>query len=219
MDTYCVQCGEPWDYYGARHGDMNTWEYELFRKGAGCPCCEGHPREFEPSLKHTELGDDDPVIRCNQLEAKELGEKFPPWRRPQDKVFWECSGCGVRVIGNVDYPEDSEYFLEYHLPRNAPASQWYNSHPFHRGTPEKEPAHIFGELKVCEFCLDHCSNCGAEVSSTIEHSDVYDEGWCATSEAYGYTDVFCIECIETMCSECNCLPEDCECDHDDEDDE
>ena len=38
-DVYCAICGEPWDYYGAKHGDMEPEEFEKFMKGKGCPCC------------------------------------------------------------------------------------------------------------------------------------------------------------------------------------
>lgn len=40
-DVICRRCGEPWDYYGARHGDMTKEEYEDMMKGKGCPCCVG----------------------------------------------------------------------------------------------------------------------------------------------------------------------------------
>lgn len=33
-DVYCAKCGEPWDAYGVRHGDMDTVEADK-----GCPCC------------------------------------------------------------------------------------------------------------------------------------------------------------------------------------
>lgn len=38
-DIYCAKCGEPWDAYGVRHGDMEPNEAEKFRRGQGCPCC------------------------------------------------------------------------------------------------------------------------------------------------------------------------------------
>jgi len=39
-DVYCAKCGEPWDYYGARHGDMEPEEFERFMRGEGCPVCD-----------------------------------------------------------------------------------------------------------------------------------------------------------------------------------
>ncbi len=41
-DLICVKCGEPWNAYGVNHGDMKAWETDLFKKGAGCPCCKGN---------------------------------------------------------------------------------------------------------------------------------------------------------------------------------
>jgi len=237
MDIYCIKCGEPWDAWGARNGDMAPWEYNLFRKGAGCPCCQGEDNGFMPErLEHVEFGDEDPAIRINQMEDK-LDGLLPKWERPENPVFWTCEGCGVQVIGNLDYPKDSDDYLEYHLPSNAPGHKWYNSHPYHRGTPEKEPAHVFkheerhwiwveserskGAIQsyeaieigqpVCEFCLSHCHECGEPVCSLLEHSDCYDPGWCSTVEGYGYEDVFCIGCVESMCSDCNRMPDECEC--------
>ena len=41
-DIICRNCGEPWDAYGARHGDdMSPSEYQMLIKGIGCPTCEG----------------------------------------------------------------------------------------------------------------------------------------------------------------------------------
>lgn len=76
-DAYCMVCGEPWDYYGARHGDMEKWEFELFRKGAGCPSCEGvTDKPFDPTkLAHIEFGDEDGLERL-------LPGDRPKWEKP-----------------------------------------------------------------------------------------------------------------------------------------
>lgn len=39
----CAKCGEPWEAYGVETGDMEPWEAELFKQGAGCPGCKGNP--------------------------------------------------------------------------------------------------------------------------------------------------------------------------------
>lgn len=39
MDVVCAKCGEPWDAYGVRNGDMEEKEAARFLKGEGCPCC------------------------------------------------------------------------------------------------------------------------------------------------------------------------------------
>ena len=38
-DIYCAKCGEPWDAYGVRHGDMEPLEARKFLASKGCPCC------------------------------------------------------------------------------------------------------------------------------------------------------------------------------------
>jgi RecJ-like exonuclease len=38
-DIKCARCGEPWDSYGVRHGDMEPDESEKFLAGKGCPSC------------------------------------------------------------------------------------------------------------------------------------------------------------------------------------
>ena len=43
MDVICAQCGEPWDYYGIHHGDIEPEEIKPFLKGECCPCCVNKP--------------------------------------------------------------------------------------------------------------------------------------------------------------------------------
>lgn len=217
MDIHCIQCGEPWDAWGARHGDMAHWEYKLFYKGAGCPCCKGESNGFKPTqLSHVEFGDEDPMIRINQFDDK-LDGTLPKWEPPPPTIFWSCETCGVQVIGDNTLSPDDEDYLQYELPSGALGRHWYQSHNYNRGEPTKEPAHSFEDKNyqtqthVCEFCLEHCHECGEPVCSRLETFDCYDVGYCATVETYGYQDVFCINCLEDMCSECNSLPDDCEC--------
>ena len=54
---YCAICGEPWDHYGARHGDdMSPSEYRRLIKGISCPSCKGiRPQNTDQeklTLKH-----------------------------------------------------------------------------------------------------------------------------------------------------------------------
>lgn len=206
-DVRCVVCGEPWDYYGVSHGDMEKWEARLFKAGAGCPACEGvlPPEPFEPrSIGDLENGDEDEMER---LVAYANRPARPEWKRPEPEVLWTCDGCGVQVVRNPDTDE-----LEYDLPPGARGCRWYASHSY-RLPPGPEPAHVFGKSPVCEYCFQRCARCGAPVSSVLEHGDVYDPGWCSTVEGRSPRDVFCITCIESQCPECGQWPEDCECKH------
>ena len=38
-DINCAKCGEPWDAYGVRNGDMTEEEAKKFLAGEGCPGC------------------------------------------------------------------------------------------------------------------------------------------------------------------------------------
>ena len=44
-DILCRVCGEPWDAYGVRHGDMEPGEAKRFLRGQGCPRCNGKKPE------------------------------------------------------------------------------------------------------------------------------------------------------------------------------
>jgi hypothetical protein len=221
-DVRCLVCGEPWDYWGARHGEMKVWEWQLFARGAGCPCCEGQDPEggqFQPErLSDIEFGDLDPGMRLEGIPA----DQRPPWRAPEPVVHWTCAACGVRVVTDPDsmLTDGSGHTggePEYDLPAGAPGSQWYHSHPYDRGTPETEPAHTFyagtpQAAPVCEFCLDHCEHCGAAVCSGLDCADVYSEGYCAQLEGWDQDDLFCIECIVAQCEGCGQIgPDDCTC--------
>ena len=192
-DIRCVVCGEPWEAYGVNHGDMLPWEAKLFRAGAGCPSCEGVPNGWSPeSIFDVENGDEDPIARIIAAEHVANGTK-PEWKRPEDPLHWTCDGCGVEVRTDLDSGE-----LEYVTPLGSDARRWYSSHPFRNGSPEKEPAHTFEHgAKVCEFCLDHCEECGCALCSHLE-LDTYDEGASFPSPADQYHEVVCVECLDKV---------------------
>jgi hypothetical protein len=200
-DILCVKCGEPWDAYEL---DMLPWEADLFRKGAGCPSCEGISNGWQPTrMSDIDNGDEDPMQR---LVAHEKG---PDWKRPENSVHWTCDGCGVEVVTDVDSGE-----LEYHVPYGAECRQWYHSHPFtsRYASPEKTPAHTFGNgVKVCEFCLDHCADCGTPITSNVQFGDTYDEGN-SFLQPGSCTHSVCIDCLEQYCDDCASRFEDCTCD-------
>ena len=51
-DITCAICGEPWDAYGVRNGDMEAREARLFLAGKGCPCCEfGKKQNYKMGLE------------------------------------------------------------------------------------------------------------------------------------------------------------------------
>jgi len=138
-DTKCIVCGEPWDAYGVRHGDMLEWEADLFRKGAGCPRCEGTPtKPFGPNtIFDFDNGDEDPMDR---IVAYENQTERPIWKRPEPEIVWACVACGVQVVINPDVSTSHEDRLEWNLSHDAPATKWWRSHKFDSIRPTEEPS-------------------------------------------------------------------------------
>jgi len=52
-DVKCKQCGEPWDYYGLYHGDVEPSERKMILAGKGCPSCKSKPerKRKDPNLE------------------------------------------------------------------------------------------------------------------------------------------------------------------------
>lgn len=203
-DLYCRMCKEP---YMEPRLDMLGWEYELFMKGAGCPCCEGQPeKRWELAEDGSDIhmaaanGDGCPIERLDLFDP----EYTPPkWERPADPILWTCKGCGVNVIRNVD---DGK--LEYHLPLGAKGADWYSSHDYR---PEETPAHVFKpDEPVCECCLSHCDHCGGPICGTLEYGDTYDDGN-SFSPDWGWNKHYCIDCFEQLCEHCHDMPDECDC--------
>lgn len=216
MDILCVVCGEPWDAWGVNHGDMAKWESELFKAGAGCPCCEGNPpngKQWEPKkFSDIENGDDDPVLRINAHEDFSDG-KAPKWEKPKPKIFWECDGCGVRVIGDPEFCEGHEDYLQYETRYGTLAFNCeYGSHRFHTLVDvEKTPHHTFEDgTKVCPFCYAECEGCGEPLALNVEAADVYTDVHYVDSDCY-HLDPYCYDCFASLCEKCEKMPEDCTC--------
>jgi hypothetical protein len=86
MDIICNMCGESWDSWGANHGDMAAWEYDLFKKGAGCPSCQGNGRK-EEFLEERERS----LISYENQDFYPLTGNYKGiWEMPETKVLWQC---------------------------------------------------------------------------------------------------------------------------------
>ena len=88
MDLRCVICGEPWDAYGVRHGDMLSWESALFLKGVGCPYCKGKRPEHLTDVDQLDFLRDRLLINPDEDGDLDLvarltsGEAPPSWKEP-----------------------------------------------------------------------------------------------------------------------------------------
>ncbi len=221
MDIKCVVCGEPWDSYGVEHGDMEWWQAQLFRAGAGCPSCEGQPsRMWEAKgIGDFENGDED---EFNRIVAYENRDNRPEWKRPNPEVLWACASCGVEIVTNPDENPKSPDAVEYRVPRDSKADNWYHSHPFGRSVyscRSREPHHTFlagtpQAWHVCDFCYHTCENCGKPIAPFMEGLDTYDEGNAfPADEGSMRPNYLCIDCFEQLCSSCGEVGEDCDCVH------
>jgi len=208
-DITCMVCGEPWDAYGARHGDMAPWEYGLFRQGAGCPACEGETPEGADegaTIEHAIRGqiftptDDDDLI--NNFAAIAEGAERPNWVRPSDPVVWSCAGCDAHVVRDLDTNELEWRKLGvglYNLPAGVDADD----------APDAAPYTVDGK-GYCGCCATTCDECSAHVftSSTscngsVLYGDTYDAGSSFPSP-HSHHETVCVDCLEATpsCAEC-----------------
>ncbi len=215
MDIKCAVCGEPWNCWGANHGDMAAWEYDLFKKGAGCPCCKGESDrdQEETLLEHLEsivYGSEDPdsFTRLHNLDNK------PKWEEPEPKKLWTCDGCGVSTIisNEIPYdgsnlPKDKSDYLRwyggekvYYSYGNGPFA--YSSIAKEDPIDEEEYYELEGE-KYCPGCASNCVKCGAVLLTGphIEFGDTYDSGnYFPHPENPSYGSV-CIDCYLELTTE------------------
>lgn len=178
---------------------MLPWESTLFREGAGCPSCEGIPNGFTPStMSDVDNGDEDPMMRILAAERVANGTA-PKWERPADPVHWTCDGCGVEVITDLDAcaqdGSKATEVLEYRCPFPFEGNRYQVER---HGEPEKTPAHTFDDFKVCEFCLEHCDECGTALCDKVS-TDTYDgmSSFPLPGDPYGNRRV-CVDCLDKV---------------------
>ena len=209
MDTLCQVCNEPWNYYGAQHGDMAPWEFELFKRGAGGPWCQGEtPEGADPgSLAYKSAvaavidGPDDASVTDQFVALADGTTTRPKWERPMDPTLWECSGCSCSVYRDLDTNELRWSRLGvgmYNLPYEADCDP-----------PEAAPYTVGGE-PYCPVCAGECDSCGVTIfRSNMSHEgkvlygDTYDEG-ASFASPLNMRDTLCTSCCEEIpsCAEC-----------------
>jgi len=218
-DIKCAVCGEPWDMYGyPDNGDMKPWEYHLFRKGAGCPCCRGEAvhgakDKTDYMLEHVksvvfESEDPDSFELMNYPNAPK-----PEWKRPDDVVLFECAGCDAKILRNVDFGEKSDFAKYWAHP--AVDKNWYGHlREFSDEPDEKEDVLEVDGQKYCPACALVCDSFGCRnvifrnntsANGTVLYGDTYDAGASFPNPLDEYhSGPICIHCLEATptCSEC-----------------
>ncbi len=200
MDILCAVCTEPWDEYGARHGDMAPWEWALFKKGAGCPCCEGQlPAGAKPDeqliehLRSVVMESEEPD-EYEQLHRFDEPSTRPPWERPPDPVLWTCTGCGAQVRKDIDLTRDNLYWSGSDVPY-YPSDEWQDS------LAEKpKPDSLLDGKPYCPGCLVRCDDCGELVLDENTYPDPRSCG----------RETICSACYEQLsfCPQCGELEDD-----------
>lgn len=198
MDIRCVVCGEPWF---SDLSDMAPWERDLFKSGAGCPCCKGQGDWQPETIGDIENGDGDPMDRLILTEIPK--SERPEWKRPEPIVKWICKGCGIQAIEDpgADEYDPKDPALCWRAPNNGPTSAYHREWRMDRdhGDPEPEPDKV-GDDPVCPECYGECDECGAPGFRDSTGIDVYDPGWLTEHPKdrggyYVHPDLCCIDCL------------------------
>ena len=176
----CSVCGEPWGAYGVTGGDMLPWEAALFRKGAGCPGCQGEAdpnedggvRREHPHLEEhlrgrvIDGGFDDDVDPVGDVAGAR-----PPWVKPPDRVLWTCHDCETRHMWDVDYPlNERDIGVAAYFEGGGTSRRWRD--------PRGEPIELEG-LTLCSNCVSTCPRCVEYVrgeDSVLRDGD-YSNAW------------------------------------------
>lgn len=211
-DVLCFVCNEPWDSYGARHGDMIPWEYDLFRKGAGCPCCEGESqtnaddKAYNAAKQAVFDSTDDDELVDNFVHA--IGKR-PKWERPENPVLWECESCRCKVVENLDLPIEGGFELEWEFHKNV---HWRVQNSY--DDPTENPPHQIEGDAYCEVCVSLCSDCGDTAVFNDGGPDLYGPGGSIPTPGQGYytNHRTCMDCYEQYYAHCDVCEESCSVD-------
>ncbi len=206
-DIVCAVCSEPWDSYGVTHGDMAKWEAVLFRKGAGCPACEGQAPKGQDPADHVEDHLRSVVMESEDPDSFPLlhnpDVKRPEWKRPEDEAVFSCAGCDSQLRRNAD---DSD--LYWHTPT---VDRYYHHRPGgYDWATDVDELYTIADKKYCFACATSCDDCGEPVfhnntscTGTTLYGDTYNPGASfAHPDHCGKT--ICIECLEKIptCAYC-----------------
>lgn len=205
MDVKCLVCGEPWDYWGLYHGDVQAWEADAIKKGLGCPHCEGNPPEggYEPeNLSDFEYGDEDCISR---IYAQPPDGAYEP---PQAEILQVCIGCGVQRIrdraAEVYDGSRREPVYAWYAPAGSDALRWQVEWKLSCEDPGAPMADFHGLGPACAHCCDECADCDAIIATHCQGAfaslDGEGEGYLPEGH-YHTSDLRCLDCYMHYVSE------------------
>jgi hypothetical protein len=152
-DVKCASCGEPWDAYGVRNGDMEPQDAAKFNRGEGCPSCLFGTACS--SCAGSGRDDSGPWAGCSVCHDKgyALARKFEGrFFVGYDPNVRYLSGPGPTVkLGVRTFPEQVGVFLS----RDGRVEEWWIACP--DGCIEK--------------AADLCSSCNGSGKLTVENPD------------------------------------------------
>lgn len=215
-DVKCAVCGEPWDTWELNHGDVKAWEYDLFKKGAGCPSCEG------VAPKQEEVGEDDTLLdHLRSLLDHEDPHAFdlvndpeaerPKWEEPEEPLVkhWTCKGCGVSAAISLDAGYDGSK-----LSKDEIWLIWFGGEKVHYSNgsgpysysklfaPEAatvEPEHKLGDDPYCPGCADWCAECHKTIlTGHAAPDDPYEPGYSFPHPDNAFLGSVCMDCYEEL---------------------
>lgn len=207
MDLPCACCGEPWEVYFIDH-EMPAWEADLFRKGAGCPSCEG---SATPSVRrrsqdrHTKAvllsgATDDPhAFTFAIANSMEVAGNVPAWERPNAVTLLQCNGCENHIKSDPDVRKPYVEKLSHeewavgvtwagkpYLQLHFHGEEWDKSLvAFVGGKYEL----VLGEKQYCPGCVEPCSKCGAITAA---------EEMMLPDGSFGKDEALCPSCFEQI---------------------
>lgn len=203
MDVKCLICGEPWDYWGLYHGDVQAWEADAIRDGRGCPACHGHSDEgYQPTrLSDFEWGDEDCLPRI-YAHARPVGKYEPP----PVEVLEACIGCGIQRVrdrsAEVYNGKRREPVYAWYAPVGSDASRWGVGWKLSCEDPGAPMMDFHGLGPVCQHCCDECAECDALIATHCQGTFASLDG-----VGEGYLPEGCYSTAELRCLDCYCAYE------------
>lgn len=164
-DILCAKCGEPWDSYGVRHGDMEASAAARFNKGEGCPSCRFGT--CCPLCSGTGK-DSDRIKCCSHGEVS-------AWSPRSNVGHYRAGECYTGYLPNVKHVRDPEGIRSTgsHQSRDG----WVDEYMIQCPTCEGKGEHLFpcsrcdgtGKLDLTE---DQAADLALEAAKTaLDESD------------------------------------------------